>query len=312
MIGPRSVRGHASGALLRETRLACFSGDECLAMRWGFHLANLPHHEWAAIAQPLVQMGYRGVAVRASARWRALDDAATARWIDSFSVFRDHGLEIVIDADGKFVVDPWDAHAPRLARACELVSRESLLLRWIDLARQIGCGLVTFSVGSGKGDEDTEAVLQRLAPPITRLVERASGAGIQLAIKAEVGSVIETASHFHRLQQWLPDWIASHRALGWVADIAVMARRGELPIGDRLQRDADCLRCVYLSDVAAGVAGDMRFGTGDLAIRRIVAALEDMRYGGPLILRCEGYADAGLALAKEAMQAVGGNGPAVS
>jgi sugar phosphate isomerase/epimerase len=242
-------------------------------------------------------MGYSGVAVRASARWRVLDDAATARWIKALSIFRDHGLEIVIDADGKFVVDPWDAHAPRLARAC-----------WIDLARQIGCRLVTFSVGSGKGDEDAEVVLQRLAPPMTRLVEHASTAGIQLGIKAEIGSVIETASHFHRLQQWLPDSIASHRALGWAADIAVMARRGELPIGDRLQRDAQCLQCVYLSDMAAGVAGDMRFGTGDLAIGRIVATLEEMQYCGPLILRCEGYADAGLTLAKEAIQAVGGGG----
>lgn len=280
-------------------------------MRCGFHLASLPHHRWASIAQPLVQMGYRSVAVRASADWQIQDHAEKTRLIACFSVLRDQGLAVVIDGDGKFVVDPWDAHAPRLARASEFVSREGLLRQWIDVAAEVDCRLITFSVGDGDEHQDTETVLKRIAASISRLLAHAVSCGVELGIKAEIGSVIETASHFDRLQQWLPESVAKHAGLGWAADIAVMARRGELPIGERLKRVSDRLSCVYLSDMAAGVAGDMRFGSGDLAIDRVVKSLEEMAYRGPLMLRCEGYGDAGLVIAREAMEAIaGGSGPA--
>ena len=275
-------------------------------MRCGFHLANLPHHSLTSIAAPLKEIGYACVAVRVSANWLLQYRNDPSQLIDSFAVLKPGGLEIMLDADGRFLIDPWDAHSPRLTRASESAAREVMLSQCIEFSKHIDCRLVTFSVGCGEPDEDIEVVLKRIAKPITRLIELAAANGVAIGIKPEIGSVIETASHFHRLLQWLPRSVAGNANFGWAADIAVMAKRGELPIGDRLARELNRLVCVYLSDLAAGAAGDMRFGTGDLAIHRIVNALEEMIYQGPLIVRCEGHGDAGLAIAKEAFDVLTG------
>jgi len=273
-------------------------------MRYGFHLASLPHHEIDSIAGPLYQLGYRAVVIRARARWLAQDACDAAAFIASLDVLRAAGLEVVIDADGKFLIDPWQLTAPRLANAGECARREAMLSQYIDFAKRIDCSLITFSVGHGDEFEEVEQLLKRIATPIARLLDHAITNEVTLAIKPELDSVIETASHFHRLLQWLPGHAAGNSNLGWAADIALMARRGELPIGDRLARDADRLKCVYLSDISAGAHGDYRFGSGDLAITRIVQSLHAMGYDGPLIVRCEGHGDAGLQLAKEAIELI--------
>lgn len=273
-------------------------------MRCGFHLASLPHHDMAAIARPLSEMGYRLVAIRVPSFFMTADEGTIASWVKRMACFREAGIDIVLDADGLFMTDPWNAEVPRLAAESESLAREAILLRSIEFASQIGCRLITFSVGRSDSDEDAESILRRIAAAITRMVVHASEVNVAIAIKPVLGSAIETASHFRRLLQWLPESVASDPALGWAADVAVMARRGEMPIGDRLERDSDRLLCIYLSDVSQGVVGDRRFGEGDLAIDRIVEAIGELPFCGPLIVRIEGFGEAGLSIAKEAIDIV--------
>jgi sugar phosphate isomerase/epimerase len=273
-------------------------------MRCGFHLASLPEHDEATLVMPLAKLGYQCVAHRATRSLLSDDAGEKERTLGRLRQFTTAGIDVIMDADGKFLLDPWDREAPRLARSEEVVARETILGRLIDVAGCIGCKLVTFSVGDTPTDEDAETVLKRLADVIIRLVERSAIVGVTLAIKPTLGGAIETASHFRRLMEWLPSAIATSGNLGWAADISVMARRGELPIGDRLVRDLSCTRCIYLSDIATGEAGDRRFGHGELAIRRIVHTISDSGYQGPLVLRCEGHGDDGCVIAKEAIELV--------
>ena len=141
-------------------------------MRCGFHLAGLPHHEPAVIAGPLYAMGYRTVAIRCSAAWMSQDEQAVARLLATLNCFQSQGLELVLDADGLFVSNPWDASSPQLAKASENPAREMMLLRLTDLAATAGCQLLTFSVGQGDPDEDIESVLKRIGESIFRLAER--------------------------------------------------------------------------------------------------------------------------------------------
>ena len=270
-------------------------------MRCGFHLASLPHHNIASLAVPLRDMNYQVAAVRLVAS-TFLDEAGYSVWMKQLASLSQAGLQIVLDADGLFMADPWHALSPQLAKEDENSDRESTLIKAIDCAAKIQCGLITFSVGSGDADEDAEAILKRVALSIIRLMHRASSADVTIAIKPVLGSAIETASQFRRLLQWLPESVASDPRLGWAADVAVMARRGEMPIGDRLERDSDRLVCVYLSDVSHGFPGDRRFGEGDLSIERIAKAIHELPFAGPVIFRIEGHGEAGLVIAKEAIQ----------
>jgi len=189
----------------------------------------------AVIARPLREMGYCFVAIRVTSFLVTADEGTLANWVKRTACLREAGLDIMLDADGLFMTDPWDADAPRLATESETLARETILLRCLELAVQMGCRLLTFSVGSSD---------------------------------------------------------------------AVMARRGEMPIGDRLERDSDRLLCIYLSDVLQDVMGDRRFGEGDLAIDRIVEAISELPFCCPLIVRIEGSGEAGLSIAKEAIDIV--------
>jgi len=271
-------------------------------MRCGFHLAGLPHHDIAAIARPLADMGYHDVAVRIGPRWNPGNDAI---WSNAASCLKNAGLGVVIDADGLFMTDVWNAHSPSLAIAGENETREVLLSNCIARAAQIASSVVTFSVGCRNDEEESEAMLKRVADSLVRLVVTAERNGVTIAIKPFLGSAIETSSHFDRLLQWLPPQIGQSDSLGWAADIACMARRGELPIGDRLERDATRLKCIYLSDIAHGQGGDQRFGHGELSIHRIIAAIDRLPFDGPVIAKVEGHGDAGLAIAKEAIELIG-------
>jgi len=272
-------------------------------MRCGFHLASLPHHDFCLVADALFAMGYRDVAVRVKTAWFG-EGARTKQLVAKLSLLRESGLGIVIDGDGKFLVDPWDAAAPRLGSENQSSAREAMLMRLIEVANQVHGKLLTFSVGNGGEAEAADDVLKRIAESIGRLVVAGQHAEVALGIKPVIGSAIETGSHFRRLQQWLPETIAKSPCLGFAADISVMARRGELPIGDRLARDLTVTNCVYLGDIAVDTGGETRFGHGDLAIDRIVKSLEEMGYDGPLVLRCEGHGDAGLGIAAEAISRV--------
>lgn len=273
-------------------------------MRFGFHLAGLPEHDVSLIVAPLAELGFHCVALRANASHLTCNPQARDWVIGQLKSLSIVGMELILDADGRFLFDPWDGAVPRLARCEEVAARETMLNQLIDFAGCAGCKLMTFSMGDAAPQDDTEIVLKRLAEVVVRLVDRSAAAGVTLAIKPTLGGAIETASHFRRLMEWLPSSFAGRNYLGWAADISVMARRGELPIGDRLTRDIHCTRCIYLSDIATGEAGDRRFGQGELAIRRIVHSIKDSGYQGPLVLRCEGHGDAGLVIAKEAIELI--------
>jgi len=270
-------------------------------MRFGFHLASLPHHDLPRAVGPLAEMGYGDVVARVDAQCLPESNLAFAR-IDAWATrCKAVGVRLILDADGLFMTDLWDATAPRLARALENDARETLLRRCVDLAAALGSNLVVFSVGDCDASDDAEISVKRISLSLDRLMDHARAIGVTLMIKPVLGSAIETSTQFMRVLQWIESKNTASSILGWSADIGVMARRGEMPIGDRLSHDHRHLRMVTISDVRMGVAGDQRFGTGDLAIPRIVESLVAMSFSGPVILRVEGFGDAGLEVAREAI-----------
>jgi sugar phosphate isomerase/epimerase len=280
-------------------------------MQYGFHLSSLPDHQWSMLAPRLLEMGYGQVTARVQASWLSDDARERSLLTERFMGLRALGLDFAIDGDGRFLMDPCVSSVPRLARAEENQRRETMLTQLIDFAGSIGCRLVTFSVGEPEVTEELEHPLKRIAVSIGRLIVSASDLGVTLGIKPELGSVVETSSHFRRLLEWLPTSIADQRLLGWAPDIALMAQRGEMPISDRLGRDIDRLVCVYLSDFSATEASELRtgeqpFGRGDLAVGRIARSLEEFGFRGPLILRCEGHHALGLEIARGAIESTKG------
>ena len=62
------------------------------------------------------------------------------------------------------------------------------------------------------------------------------------------------------------------------------------------------LTCIYLCDRRAGQHEDQPIGTGDVAHERLIAALANIDFTGPAIVRVEGYSQHGLRLAEQGIQ----------
>jgi len=278
----------------------------------GFHSAGLLLHDVPTAIDSLAEIGYRAVVVRTH---RNLLSEAGADLVDAIGEARRRTrVELIWDSEGYYLSDPWVFEPPGLGEALEssavaLSAREQLICRSLDLAKRTGSRLVTFGVGPELVGVDPQTGLERLSASLQRLTDYADAAGLALALRPSGRSSIATIGQFERLLQWLP----ASAKLFLAGDIAAMLRQGEVPTIDFLARHLDRLRCVFAADIQTGVRdirsglwADLPVGRGDIDLRRIVAGLEEMPYSGPLVIRVDGFAAEGLAIAKEAFAAVFG------
>lgn len=197
--------------------------------------------------------------------------------------------------------------------------------RWIDAAGELPGTILTLGSGASPGcsgdgggpaasGHATETALERLASRMGPLVDAGHDAGVDVALCPSAGTCVESVAAFERFLQWFPGRSGGGE-LGLAADTREMIGGGEWPLGARLQRNRRHLKCVYLADVPISVDGvgvgqshdgiawrgqpaalrrDAWLGKGEMAVERFVRSLGEMPLGGPLIVRAEGHAAAGL------------------
>ena len=266
----------------------------------GFHTISLLLHDEFTTSTAVAAMGYQCVAIRPRLGGFNPSDEKFVQNVLRFGKHaRDAGLSIVFDTEGEFLHDPRVSRKPALASddSEQAALAESSIRRWIDIAGDCGCDLITFSSGSKQRELTEESNLDRLSARIEPLIS-AAGEQIKLALRPAARDVIATVAQFERLKQWLgggkPLWVA--------ADVGEMLVGGEFPVGDRLARNLDDLACVYLSEPGIKRAHDRRVGHGDVDLSRVVRSLERHGYRGPGIVRVQGHSEAGLDIALEALE----------
>lgn len=268
----------------------------------GFHTAGLLQHDIAVAIDELAHLGYSYVALRPhgghlnpSTPWFGQQ---LLRIADAASKVH---MRLVLDIDADFVNDAMSPRGPSLVavEVSEQQAAQQWIVQWLGWARELGSQLITFSTGPAdrSGIDSEEQTLERLAGQLTALIQQAQQQAVRLALRPRSGDAIATVAHYERLSQWMTD----HDQLLLAADVGEMLAGGELPLADRLARNQDSLACVYLCDRKAGQKGDARIGHGDVALKRIVKALDDRGYNGPAIIRVQGHSQLGLVTAREAM-----------
>ena len=268
-------------------------------MMLGFHTISLLLHDEFTTASELASMGYQCVAIRPR---RGGLDPSHDRFVENLLRFgqhaRDLGLRIVIDTEGEFIHDPAVRRGPSLSSedAEEAAAAQKWIERWISVASDLDCDLITFSSGGHANSEVKESDLERVAERMKALVQ--SAGDVKVALRPAAGDVIATVAQFERMKQWLDDetrlWVA--------ADVGEMLFGGEFPVGDRLARNLDDLACVYLCEPGMNRSHERRVGHGDVDLSRVVQSLEQHGYRGPAIVRVQGHSELGLAVASEALE----------
>lgn len=301
-----------------------------MPMTPGYHTGGLLLHDPVSTIEPLVSMGYRCVAVRPRRgilAWEnglaadgALSSQARGPESDSWDRFLDearlHRCRVVIDTESSFVLDREKAAMPSLADSNADSSQAALdwCEHWIRMAERLPGTVLTLGSGVLPRDEFSpglsEADLERLASRLESLASFAQQRGVSIALRPATGHAISSVAEFERMCQWLPDGVD----LGLAADLGEMVSAGEMPLGARLQRNAERLKLVYLCDhrwpgqpprdLPLGTVGrdDTPIGTGELTLRRVTETLGKMGFDGPLVARVEGHCEQGLRIPRLGMQ----------
>lgn len=251
----------------------------------GFHTTALGEHDLGTAAAVLRQIGFGAIAVRLSrAQLDPLgrtDDLAVQIELLRRAIEQ---VEVVIDADGPFLIDAWSPGIGDLMQEGPERERRIACLRGaIDVAAQSGGKLVTFATGTLARSIDVQTGMDRLAEAILRLAAVAEPAGVMLALRPRLDHFVDSVGRFERLTEWIGD----RAELLLAADVGAMVAGGEMPVVDLLVRSPR-LACVYLSETRlsrssrAGV--EALIGGGHVAAERVVAGLAESRFRGPILV----------------------------
>jgi len=273
----------------------------------GYNTNGLAHHRVLDALRLLSDLGYEGVALTPDVG--GLDPLApepqlvgdVGRWADEL------GLELAIETGARYVLDARRKHFPTLLEeeAEDRARRVELLLRCVDLAEEVGAGLVSVWAGrapdgsTGDGPSAGSDVLWgRLCDGLRPVLDRGRERGVQIGFEPEPGMFVERPSGYLELLRRLgPDG----DELGLTLDVGHLLCTGDLPVGERIRELAPRLVHVHLDDVAGGVHEHRMFGTGDLDLREALTALIEVGYDGMAAVELSRDSHRGAAAAEEAM-----------
>lgn len=275
--------------------------------RLGYNTNGLAHHRPVDALRLLAELGYEAVALTPDVG--PLDPYAPDPAIvaDVRLSAEELGLDLAVETGARFLLDARRKHYPGLLED-EPQGRHrriDFLRRSIDLAVELGAGLVSLWSGRAPGGETASArgepaerIWSRLCDGLEVVQRHAAAAGVRLAFEPEPGMFVERPAEYGELVRRLGDGGAE---LGLCLDVGHLLVTGDLPVGDVLRTWAGHLVHVHLDDIAGGVHEHRMFGTGELDLDETLSALLEVGYTGMAAVELSRDSHRGAQAAEQAM-----------
>jgi L-ribulose-5-phosphate 3-epimerase len=257
--------------------------------RLGYNTNGLAHHRLGDAFELLASLGYEGVAVTPDVGELDLYDLDRGRVARLRKRAEDLGLTLTIETGARYLLDPRRKHFPTLLEdsASERARRSDFLRRSIDLAVDLGAGLVSMWSGAAPRGEigdprEREAdanpeLWDRLTAGVDAALEHARGANVRIGFEPEPGMFVERPDGYLELVRRLG---TRGREVGLTLDIGHLLVTRDLPVGDIVRQLGPHLVHVHLDDVRDGVHEHRMLGDGVLNLHETLSALIDVGYGG--------------------------------
>lgn len=250
-----------------------------IPLRFGYNTNGFAHHRLEDALAIVADLGYQSVAITLD--YHTLNPFDRAELRHQLPIARQllsrlrHGA--VVETGARFLLDPQRKHQPTLLSPA-LEQREhrlDFLLRAMDIAAELGIGVISLWSGHSDGDEPHEVLLQRLVDGCRSLCEHAAKRGMRLAFEPEPGMFIDCMKTFRMLFDRV-----QHPAFGLTLDIGHLHCQSETPIASYLRRWKDLLWNVHIEDMKRGVHEHLMFGEGEIDFPPVLRTLEAIGYTG--------------------------------
>lgn len=249
-------------------------------MQLGFNTNGLTSHRLDDALRLLADEGYEAVALTPDVphldplRTSAPEVDAVARLLESL------GLTCVIESGARYVLDARRKHRPNLLEDDhdERRQRVELLLRHLDIARDVGAEILSLWSGALPEDVARDEAIPRLEDALDELASAACTRGIRIGFEPEPGMLIETVDEALQVL----DRVGRDDALGITLDVGHLYVTEEGSPSEILPRIGPRLLQVHLEDMRRGVHEHLPPGEGEVDFAEVFESLAGEGYRGPV------------------------------
>lgn len=251
-------------------------------MQLGYNTNGMAHHRLLDAIDLLADEGYRSVAITLDAgALDPYDDTSTLR--KQVAAVRDRldarGLGRVVETGARYLLNPRKKHDPTLIDPDpdRRAIRVDFLGRSIDLAAELGAGVVSLWSGAAPDQPAVDQAYDRLVIGLRPVLDRAEARGIVVGFEPEPGMFVDTFARFAGLDERL-----RHPRLDLTVDVGHVHCIEEGPIAGHLAEWGPRIVNVHVEDMVRGVHEHLMFGEGTIDFPPIFGALRAAGYAGGL------------------------------
>jgi L-ribulose-5-phosphate 3-epimerase len=267
-------------------------------MRFGYGTNGFANHRLGDALAIIADLGYDGVAL-------TLDHHHLDPYADDIGVrvgalarrLGELGLGVVVETGARYLMDPWHKHEPTLVSAAGQERRIDLLTRAVRIAADLGAEAVSFWSGVRRPEVDPDAAWRRLVAGCAEVIDVAARLGVRLGFEPEPGMVVADLDGYVRLCRALGD----PEPFGLTLDIGHCRCVEDAPVPDCVRRSAGRLVNVQIDDMRRGVHEHLEFGAGEIDFPPVLAALEEIGYGGLVAVELPRHSHAAPGVARRSL-----------
>lgn len=268
--------------------------------RFFYNTNGFAFHRLEDIVEILADLGYDGLALTPDVHhldpFRSTEDDVR-RLRDQL---RHRGLDIVIESGARFVLDPRRKHRPTLLDDADGSERRvEFIQRLIDQAAILGAPVVSVWSGRAPASIEPRVAFQRLVAGLRSLCTYAQSYSIRIGFEPEPGMFVERASDWPDLRE-----AVDHEALGLTLDVGHCLAMDEGAPEHVIQAHGRDLVVVHLDDHRVGVHEHLAFGEGEVDLRAVARAVEEVGFAGPLEVELSAHSSTAPATAHAALTAL--------
>jgi sugar phosphate isomerase/epimerase len=276
-------------------------------MRFGYGTNGFANHRLGDALAIIADLGYDGVALTLDhhhldpyAGDIATQVGALARRLGEL------GLGVVVETGARYLMDPWKKHEPTLVSATGQERRIDLLSRAVRIAADLGAEAVSFWSGVRRPELSADEAWQRLVAGCAEVIDVAARRGVRLGFEPEPGMVVADLDGYVRLRRALGE----PEPFGLTLDIGHCRCVEDAPVPDCVRRSAGWLVSVQIDDMRRGVHEHLEFGDGEIDFPPVLAALDEIGYGGLVAVELPRHSHAAPVVARRSLDFLRAASPA--
>jgi L-ribulose-5-phosphate 3-epimerase len=266
-------------------------------LRFGYGTNGFANHRLNDALAVLADLGYVGVALTLDqqhldpyGRGVARRVAATAARLDQL------GLSVVIETGARYLLDPWQKHAPTLLSDDPGI-RLDFLYRALAIGADVGAEAVSCWAGVPPPGLDLGVAWNRLIAGCARIVDVADRRGVPLGFEPEPGMLVQTIADWTRLHAEL----GAPQRFGLTLDIGHCRCLEPAPVAACVAEAGPHLVNVQIDDMRRGVHEHLEFGRGEIVFPPVLRALGDAGYRGLVAVELPRHSHAAPTVAAESL-----------